>query len=612
MDFNEAEQKRIELSTLLRSGKLTPASFAQTVTNLRVTDTSGTIWQPNPSGDGWIFWTGSEWQMGTPPGISMPDMAAGTGKPQRSKESNESKSSMMTIGEFKKISKELPLANRPQRWWDLLSILGGIAAAAIWFLYGSIRSGNEGFDLITPLLMITIPVILVRFRGDIDKILLPLQPYRKKVPRPLLIGLGIAAPFLTAWILYNIFSISQYPLMQANIIIGITISYVIVRDPVIANEQIRVGNRPPARTVIGIIFLALFATQVIVPVMADDCIEDPFNAQDCLRTDGYAEVMAGLIATILSVLINGPIIVQTLLQGASGAVTGVQPPVPPAPPQGPFVGDKTTFVDARGETRTAVLQADGHWLTDQGTWYDPDYAALLAEGQRIDAANAAWRAQAAAESAQAQAAADAARKLAAIPAVDPVTGKRILTPQQQIRRDALTKQIEAYAGEAAAWSSYANKLDNALTGLEWTKYGCDKAIDVLGQVTGPVGKTIAKGYKIGTNLGEGLGEGMAEGGNYTSHIAKGAGRAAVDLIGDKITDKGFEALGKALEGGRAGKIVGWINQEIKVNPDPMAIRIGSRNTQIVTRAVGNAAKGWLKGWGPGYATDGIKDNFIGK
>ena len=64
--------------------------------------------------------------------------------------------------------------------------------------------------------------------------------------------------------------------------------------------------------------------------------------------------------------------------------------------------------------------------------------------------------------------------------------------------------------------------------------------------------------------------------------------------------------------GKAGKVIGWVNQEIKVNPDPVAIRIGSRNTQIATRALGNAAKGWLKGWGPSYGTDAIKDKIIGK
>ncbi len=115
------------------------------------------------------------------------------------------------------------------------------------------------------------------------------------------------------------------------------------------------------------------------------------------------------------------------------------------------------------------------------------------------------------------------------------------------------------------------------------------------------GKTIAKVYKVGTNLGEGLGEGMAEGGNYTSHLAKGAGKAAVDLIGDKIVDKGFGKLGEKLgNSGNAGKFINWLNKDIKVNPDPMALRIfGSNKTEIAARGIGNAAKGWLKGWGHG-------------
>lgn len=601
MDFTEAERQRTQLNTRLKQGQISTVSYTNAVNALRVTDQSGRIWQPDPSGTGWLCWNGSTWQAAQPPSVTVPE---------RAKDFKDFKSSLMTLGEFKTLSKDVPLAKRPQKWWDLLSILGGVLGAILWFLYGGIRSGREGFDFITPLLMIGIPVVLVWFRTDIDQVLLPLQPHRKKVARIILIGLGIATPFLTAWILYNIFNISQYPLMQLNLLVGTLAAYAIIRDPQVAQGKFA---KPGAVAGMLLVFTALFFSSALVsPVLADDCMSDLLNAQDCLRTDGYAEAMAGLIATILSILVNGPIIVQTLLQGASGAATGVQPPAPPAPPQGPQVGDKLTFVDARGESRSAVLQADGHWLTDQGTWYDPDYAALLAEGQKIDAANAAWRAQVAAEAAAAKAAADAAKKLAAIPAIDPITGKKILTPEQQARRDYLTKLIEAGSEEAAAWNNYANMLDNAVTGLEWTKYGCDKTIDVLSQVTGPAGKTIAKIYKVGTNVGEGLGEGMAEGKNYGTHIAKGLGKAAVDLIGDKIVDKGFEKLGTALGDGKAGKVINWINREIKVNPDPMAIRIGSRNTQIATRALGNAAKGWLKGWGPGYGTDAIKDNLIGK
>jgi hypothetical protein len=608
MDFTEAEQRRNQLSAQLSNRQITPDQFSAGINALRITDSTGRTWQPAPAPSGWLCWNGTAWQAATPP-------PAGSPSSQKSaKDFNEFKSSLMTMDEFKKVSKDVPLARRPQKWWDLLSILGGVIAAVLWFLYGSVRSGREGFDLITPLLMIGIPIILVWFRADFDRMLEPLQPHRKKISKLLLIGLGIATPFLTAWILYNILHISQYPLMQANMVVGTFAAYAITRDPQLGSF---ISKKGPVAATAMIIFTIMLCACVIAPVLADDCERDPLNAQDCLRTDGYAEGMAGLIATILSTLINGPIIAQTLLQGASGAATGVQPPsppAPPAPPQGPVVGDKTTFVDGRGVTRTAVLQADGHWLTDEGTWYDPDYDKFLADQRAKDAEIAAWKAKAEAESAAAQAAIDAAKKLKAMSqGIDPVTGKKILTPDQKKRFDIIGRQKDAAADEAAAWSGYGDYLDSVVSKLEWIKWGCDKSIDVLSQVTGPAGKTIAKVYKVGTNLGEGLGEGMAEGGNYGKHIAKGAVKAGVDLAGDFIVDKGFGKLGEKLgTDGKAGQVVDWLNKEIKVNPDPLAIKMfGSNKAEIATRAFGNAGKGWVKGWGPSYGVDAIKD-VIGK
>ncbi|HSA37328.1 MAG TPA: hypothetical protein P5013_00360 [Methanoregula sp.] len=613
MDFTEAEQKRNHLLAQLSSRQITPDQFAAGINALRVTDSSGRTWQPAPSPSGWLCWNGTSWQPATPSG----ERQAGQPSQKPAKDFNEFKSSLMTVDEFRKVSKDVPLAKRPQKWWDLLSILGGIAAAVLWFLYGSVRSGREGFDLITPLLMIGIPVILVWFRADFDRMLEPLQPHRKKISKILLIGLGIAIPFLTAWILYNIFNISQYPLMQANMVVGTFAAYAITRDP---QPGIVISRKGPVPATAIILFAIMLCSCVIAPVLADDCERDPLNAQDCLRTDGYAEGMAGLIATILSILINGPIIAQTLLQGATGAAgagAGVQQPVtpePPTAPQGPFVGDKTTFVDGRGVTRTAVLQPDGHWLTDEGTWYDPDYDKFLADQKVKDAEIAAWKAKAEAESAAAQAAIDAAKKLKAMSqGIDPVTGKKILTPEQQRRRDLIGKQRDAAADEAAGWSEYGSYLDSVVNKLEWIKWGCDKSIDVLSQVTGPAGKTIAKVYKVGTNVGEGLGEGMAEGGNYAKHIGKGVLKAGVDLAGDALVDKGFGKLGEKLgTQGKTGQVVDWLNREIKVNPDPLAMRMfGSNKAEIAGRAFGNAGKGWLKGWGPSYGTDAIKD-VIGK
>jgi hypothetical protein len=316
MDMQEAETKRAELAVRRQQGQITRDGYTAALSALRVTDTTGRVWQPDPGSAGWLVWNGSAWQPGTPP---EPGYAGGPGgEAPRSKDFGEFKSSLMTVDEFKKMSKDVPLEKRPQRWWDLLSILGGIAGAILWFIYGGIRSSREGFDLITPILMIAIPVILVWFRVDIDAMLQPLQPTRQKISRILLIGLGIAAPFLTAWILYNLLHISQYPLMQANIIVGTLVAYAITRDPAPA------GGKPgPGRAIAGaaiIVCTVLLCSLIMTPVLADDCASDPLNAQDCLRTNGYAEVMAGLIATILSGLVNGPIIIQSILSGSGGTI----------------------------------------------------------------------------------------------------------------------------------------------------------------------------------------------------------------------------------------------------------------------------------------------------
>ncbi|PKL65986.1 MAG: hypothetical protein CVV32_02020 [Methanomicrobiales archaeon HGW-Methanomicrobiales-3] len=278
----------------------------------------------------------------------------------------------MSVDDFKKISKEVPLAKRPQKWWDLLSILGGIVGAILWFLYGGIRSGKEGLDLITPLLMIAIPIVLVWFRADIDQMLQPLQPTRRKISKILLIGLGIATPFLTAWILYNIFNISQYPLMQANIVVGTLAAYAITRDP----QSGLLPKHAPGVANALILFTIVLCSCIIAPVMADDCARDPLNAQDCLRTNGYAEGMAGTAAAIISILVNGPIIMQTLIQGGSGAGASVRTAPPVIIPGGGGTatvtgGDGTDPVSKWIATRTTypgswILSPDGKSVKMEG------------------------------------------------------------------------------------------------------------------------------------------------------------------------------------------------------------------------------------------------------
>jgi len=543
MDFPEAEQRRAVLSDQLARGQITRDAYIASVNALRVTDPAGRTWQPASSPSGWLWWNGTAWQPATPPVFA--GSAGPGGPPVRAKDFNEFKSSLMTMDEFKKVSKEVPLAKRPQKWWDLLSVLGGVTAAVLWFLYGSIRSGQEGFDLITPLLMIAIPVFLVWFREDIDQMLLPLQPHRKKVSRIVLIGLGMATPFLTAWILYNIFHFSQYPLMQTNIVVGTLAAYAVTRNP-----QIPASHKfPPAAgpAVSLIIFGAIVAALIITPVLADDCARDPLNAQDCLRTDGYAEVMAGLMATILNILVNGPIIAQTLISGG----TGVQPPVPsgpptptapPEPPQPQPPAEPPAPQTPPGEPTAPASPGEPPKPTEDDLRKIRE-AQEAARQQKEAAAAAAAEAKekAAAAAAAAREKAEAAAAALKAQGIDPLTGKRILTPEQMVRKAQILKEMAAHQAEAAAWSSYADKLDTAVNVLEKVEKAADIAIDVGATLSPGAGSKIKNIYAATKTIGKNMSQNFADGKSMVDGLKDGVIEAAtdkaLDVFAGKVTDK---------------------------------------------------------------------------
>lgn len=328
VDIPEGQKRLAILKGKLQNGSITREQFSAGINQIRVQDSRGTWWQPDPSGQGWIFWDGTAWKQGILPAPTPP--APSTGAPGTISGSvDEFKAGMMDLKTFRQVSKEVPLAKRPQKWWDLLSIIGGVVAAVIWIIYSGMSPAGGGVDLLTVILMIAVPIALVWFRTSIDGLLLPVQPTRKKIPKFVLVGVGIVIPFLTAFILYNILGIANYPLIQANLIIGTLCSYVLVRDPVTNARTQPPGNRGrPALTI-----LVVLISLLIVPVLADDCARDPTRAEDCLRTPGYAELISGTAAAGLSILVNGPIIIQTVAAGAGGGVSagasaGAQTPPP--------------------------------------------------------------------------------------------------------------------------------------------------------------------------------------------------------------------------------------------------------------------------------------------
>jgi hypothetical protein len=296
MNFKEAEQARGSLNAKKQNGELTAEAYCAGINNIRVTDAKNCWWQPDPKGPGWLFWNGKEWVAGVPPGEAAAPLGA-TGSPLPAKpveytfrpvSDDEPGYKLMSIRQFILIAKIQPWKKRPRKWWDLFSVLTGVTLAFAWFVYTCLNPWSEGWDLLTPVLMIAIPLFLVCFRKDLDNILMPLQPHREKLPYLLLFGLGICVPFLTAYIMLNWAGIREYSLMHLNVIVGTSLAYAITREPVLA-----AGYKGTPRSLKLPLVLFLLLTLVIQIVRADDCGRNPLNGADCLRTGGAGEGMAG-------------------------------------------------------------------------------------------------------------------------------------------------------------------------------------------------------------------------------------------------------------------------------------------------------------------------------
>lgn len=301
MYFEEARKNQRELNDLRAMGTITPEEYDKRVSELRFQDRAGRWWQPNPAGDGWILWDGVRWQSAVPPSEPAPRTPLPpSSQAQQPASPQPATSGRMDVKTFLAISRTVPKEQRPKRWWEIFSVLGGVGVALVWFLYSGLPSSSEGWDVLTLLFMVGLPVAFILFRQPLDDLLMPLQPARQRLPRHLLFGIGLGIPFLTAFLLYNVFSVSNYPLIQANVLVGTCASYATIREPVLAK-----GYTPAGQSLVVLPFALMLLVALCVRLAgADHCLVDPLNAQDCLRSGGFAPGAAGGAAAAESVFVN--------------------------------------------------------------------------------------------------------------------------------------------------------------------------------------------------------------------------------------------------------------------------------------------------------------------
>jgi hypothetical protein len=212
MTFEEAGQNYAAMRAWLDTGQMSPADFQAAVAQMKVMDPSGVWWQLDPLGR-WLKWNGSTWVSELPAATgnyvaarpaeqAAPQPAAGLATPRKGS----------------------------QIFWDVLSVLGSAGMAGAWYWYSSLDKSLNKPDTKTCITMVLLPVLLIVLRGKIDKLLAPLQQFRQKIPPMVLVGIGVAIPFLVVNFLYSK-GISNYPLMFRTYVISTLLSHVVLRTP---------------------------------------------------------------------------------------------------------------------------------------------------------------------------------------------------------------------------------------------------------------------------------------------------------------------------------------------------------------------------------------------
>lgn len=292
---------------------------------------------------------------------------------------------------------------------------------------------------------------------------------------------------------------------------------------------------------------------------ADDCTRDPLNAADCMRTEGFRETIAiivslgGAIATVLVNILSGisvaappaappatPVTPPATPPGAPSPPPGAPPTVPAAPatpPVAPSPPREMTLTDAAGREHRYEWSEEhqGYVNIQTGGVLDPtlwsEYNRNLLENLRFIEEQRRKL-----ESRQT----DFDRQMDRM--VENQRQEMERPRQEQYRRQLERKReeikasIEDALGDAKKYASFAEGYDLFLKGLEWIKWGADRAIDVGAQLSPGTGKLVRTAYKFASGVGEGIGEGMADPSQFVSHVIKGAMRGGIDVGKDAVKD----------------------------------------------------------------------------
>ena len=209
LTLSQLHQRYEELYSQHQRGQLTYDQFVEGAHQLQAQDPEGNWWTIDPISGSYSTFRNGQWVAAQPPqepaeGTRQVDLSTSPEIPRPLRGAMKYLSSPLAVG------------------------LMSFGSAAFWLLYTSLRSGQEGFDFITPLVIGGLPLILRYFQASADRYLRSIFSLTEKVPRTMRIGAAFGLPVVMG-LLFSATSDAGYGGLRLSIILSIIGSYALTR-----------------------------------------------------------------------------------------------------------------------------------------------------------------------------------------------------------------------------------------------------------------------------------------------------------------------------------------------------------------------------------------------
>jgi len=210
LTLHQLHQRYQELYAKQSQGQFTYEQFIEGAHKLQAQDAAGKWWTIDPTNGSYMTHQNGQWVAAEPSQevtsrpISQVDLTTSPDIPKPLRGSMGCLSSPLAVG------------------------LMSFGAAAFWLIYTSLRSGQEGFDLITPLTIGVLPLLLRFFRTPMNKLLAPVFTLTAKVPRSMRTGAAFGLPVVMG-LLFSATSTAGYGGLRLSVILSVIGSYALTR-----------------------------------------------------------------------------------------------------------------------------------------------------------------------------------------------------------------------------------------------------------------------------------------------------------------------------------------------------------------------------------------------